>query len=829
MTTLNGSSVPAPSQAQLDRGYGPVSNATDVGSTPANHIESSPLSQSVAQQNGGRFNEDFDASQRGSSIIDDPTQRSDSVLSQGDTLIPSRGGTLKKKASLRKTGSLKRSGSRRSSRAGSVRSLVLQPGAEADEAHSAFFSPVPTTGNPTEILSARFQAWRKVLKDLIAYFREIQGSYEHRAKSILKISNVINNTAAPSVFLQSGGIDDAVQVLRTYHKSSIAEANKSREIESDVILALIGLRNDLNQKIKEIKNLSGDFKNSVDKEMDSTRKAVNGLQDSLGQADVDPAQMTGKQDPYLLKLAVDRQVEKQIDEENYLHQAYLNLEASGRELESIVVGEIQKSYNAYAGILRREADGAYNTVEELRTGPIAMPKDHEWNEFVQNDEHFIDPRLPDIREGLMERKSKYLKSYTPGWYVLTPTHLHEFKSADKAQAPIMSLYLPEQKLGSQSSAGASSNKFMLKGRQTGALHRGHSWVFRCESFETMLAWVSDLKTLTEKSPQERNAFVRQHARSVSGSSQRAASISSDGVMDEEDEEPFSATASSVLASGPKQDASPRRPQAGGRFPSDIQVNTQRGLQAPLSPSSGSSSLGDVQDHNVAAGSALPGSDVGAHYSPAAIYGEDLTSPTHAAQLNQYAMEDHVNPYTARPLSSHNVHQIPDSSVLPEVVGAGLGGAGLGVAGTQIYHQHNGNEAKEAAYNRQQEERAAVEASVVAAPDTFEQQSERHAAREAALYAAPDANLVPIPSDEHIMSGGRSEADLTTSTLNSDAYPEHATVGPQTQDVPNPLETVFRPLVDETTRPTLAAGQNHESVQSISQLHVPGEFPRGNKA
>jgi hypothetical protein len=122
------------------------------------------------------------------------------------------------------------------------------------------------------------------------------------------------------MFLQSGGIDDAVQILRTYHKSAIAEANKSKDIENDVILALVGLRNDLNQKIKEIKNLSGDFKNSVDKEMENTRKAVNSFQDGLGQADVDPGQMTGKQDPYLLKLAVDRQVEKQIDEENYLHQ-----------------------------------------------------------------------------------------------------------------------------------------------------------------------------------------------------------------------------------------------------------------------------------------------------------------------------------------------------------------------------------------------------------------------------------------------------------------------------------------------------------------------------
>lgn len=93
-----------------------------------------------------------------------------------------------------------------------------------------------------------------------------------------------------------------------------------------MILALTGLRSDLQQKIKEIKGLSGDFKNSVDKEMEATRKAVAALQDGLGQSDIDPSQMTGKHDPYLLRLAVDRQVEKQIDEENYLHQVCFNPE-----------------------------------------------------------------------------------------------------------------------------------------------------------------------------------------------------------------------------------------------------------------------------------------------------------------------------------------------------------------------------------------------------------------------------------------------------------------------------------------------------------------------
>lgn len=111
----------------------------------------------------------------------------------------------------------------------------------------------------------------------------------------------------------------------------------------------------------------------------------------------------------------------------------MNLESSGRELESIVIGEIQKAYNAFAGILKREADSAYETVERLRDGPISMAKDHEWESFVSNNDHLVDPRVPvrhvenifypgkdhpaaaEVRSGMLERKSKYLKSYTPGW------------------------------------------------------------------------------------------------------------------------------------------------------------------------------------------------------------------------------------------------------------------------------------------------------------------------------------------------------------------------------------------------------------------------------
>ena len=74
--------------------------------------------------------------------------------------LQSQSGTLKKKASMSRTGSMKRSGSRKSSYAGSVRSLKLgekEKYGETDESNSIFYCPVPTQGNPTELLANRFQ------------------------------------------------------------------------------------------------------------------------------------------------------------------------------------------------------------------------------------------------------------------------------------------------------------------------------------------------------------------------------------------------------------------------------------------------------------------------------------------------------------------------------------------------------------------------------------------------------------------------------------------------------------------------------------------------
>lgn len=140
---------------------------------------------------------------------------------------------------------------------------------------------------------------------------------------------MINNTNAPASLLSDGGLNDANRFLRDFHKQAIVEANKARDIEADVINQLSGLRADLAQKIKEIKSLSGDFKNNVEKEKENTRKCVAALEEALAVVDSDPSAIAGKGDPYVVRLGVERQVERQIDEENYLHRVCQPMASTG--------------------------------------------------------------------------------------------------------------------------------------------------------------------------------------------------------------------------------------------------------------------------------------------------------------------------------------------------------------------------------------------------------------------------------------------------------------------------------------------------------------------
>jgi hypothetical protein len=158
----------------------------------------------------------------------------------------------------------------------------------------------------------------------------------------------------------------------------------------------------------------------------------------------------------------------------------------------------------------------------------------------------------------------------------------------------------------------------------------------------MAAWFDDIKALTEKSGEERNAFVRRHAsvRSVSAGSARSAS--SDGGLEEDEADAIPFSANQSMKDHAIRDQSPprpSRPSPGGRFPSDLMV--QRNLQAPLSPSSRSSS--DVGD-GLATMSGGPSQEIhpmylaqsSAYQSGPAQPAQQYTQPIQQPQPVQYA-------------------------------------------------------------------------------------------------------------------------------------------------------------------------------------------------
>lgn len=498
---------------------------------------------------------------------------------QPDENVPIRQSTLKKNSVKRKS--------------------TVESGAESY--NSFLYSPIPTSSNPTEALVNRFQAWRRLLKDYITYFREVQSTNEAQARNLLALSQTIScQPEASGTFMKSGGILETNALLGDFHKEAYLAAQNARSIESEIITQLTGLRGDLNLKVKEIRALSGDFKNNVEKEKEATRKALAHLQEAIQTLEVDPSNASGKNEPYIVRLHSENQIRNQLAEENYLHKAYLNLEASGRELEGIVVGEIQKAFSAYSQIIKREGQRLVGAADKIEATNTQLPQDQEWVYFVMNDPSIVEPTVPlrsledidypglhhtstaVVREGELERRSKYLKSFTSGWYVLSSTHLHEFKSADRTNdlTPVMSLYLPDCTLGSHSEPTAVSQKFVLKGRQTGGMHTRHSWTFRAETHAKLLEWYGDIKKLIELSGAGRAAFVASH---LPASAEEQPQEFDDATLlanDEADEIPYSASNYSAQPASALD--TPKRPEV-GRFPSDIRLD--RGIQEARRPSS----------------------------------------------------------------------------------------------------------------------------------------------------------------------------------------------------------------------------------------------------
>lgn len=423
--------------------------------------------------------------------------------------------------------------------------------------------------------------------------------------------------------MDSGGVQDIGFALKERAKSQmISTSDNAKKILLHIIPPLEKLRSDLHLKIKEIKGLSGDFKNSVAKEQDHTRRALQALSEALTAASERPTEISPKNDPHLVKLSFERQLRYHLQEENFLHQAHRNIESSGRALEGLVVKIIREAFGQYQELLNVEIASLSNFAAKIGQVGVEFPLNKEWEDFIVKSKEIVDPRKPIrtmkdidypganqvtlIRSGRLERKSKYLKSYSSAFYILTAVgYFHEFKNSNMQDLQV-SLFLPHCHLGGHSNPGDRSHKFVLKGSQSGGLHRyssffsttsnhsGHNWVFRAESHEEMLAWYHDIEQLVQlphMSLSQRQTFIASHAPEDIADRNRQSGSSSPGLdEDEADEVPYSHS-QSIEELAPE---SPARPPPGGSFPSETRLDAAE-MYAGNSPTAS-----DVTQDNIPA-------------------------------------------------------------------------------------------------------------------------------------------------------------------------------------------------------------------------------------
>lgn len=399
---------------------------------------------------------------------------------------------------------------------------------------------------PTEVLATRFEAWHKVVKSLSTYLKE----FAYAQDEVSRLNSRLENTATfPSFqatpnaiaveadkkpssstvsnaetsrdhFMPPGSdsIADVSGILSAFHKAQSSIASRaSQELTTNVIPRLEDIEQDLLAKIKEIRALAPDFNNSVSKHQDTTSKEIKAYSTAIETVATKPAALHPKNDPYLLKGSLDKQINRQVKEENYLLEALINIQASGKELETVIVQEIQRALSTFGKLTGLKAGPLQDLSNKITSGFPTKDPTYEWNHFVTREGTFVPPETKPrdaqavsypgqesnlaskVRSGYLERRSKYLKSYSKAWYVLTPLYLHEFKSPDQSRDPHPALSLPlgDCKISHDKKGSSSdSHRFIINVGQAGS-SKGHNWVFRAESKEQLDGWFNDLTALSQ--------------------------------------------------------------------------------------------------------------------------------------------------------------------------------------------------------------------------------------------------------------------------------------------------------------------------------------------
>lgn len=404
---------------------------------------------------------------------------------------------------------------------------------------------LPQVLNPTGLLAQRCNTWNKLVRVLINYFREVVTVLDDTVRLQDRAARAIDipffdsaNVKAPSpvptpgnfrrdynssfkdnedkMFLDYGNesiADVPITLLNLHRDTARIAANGANLVRNELLPSLDTLRKDLLRHSGDFQNLSPRFKNAdvVPREQQASTSLA---QNYAAAIDSCLAGKTPHADPFVLKVQLQEQLHRQAAAENSLLDAYRHAETLSQEVETATAMKIQDILKEFANVLGGIGDVYVQTAASIVEGFGSKHPLFELNSFfARENKYFFNAEVPErvagaavyrhqytnlaraVRQGELERRTKYLKSFTRSEYVLTPQSLIEYRNGQ----PVLTIDLVGASLDTDHKH-AAGDRFVLQARQTDT-GKVQSWIFRSDNAD---GWIEDIKkVLAHKTPKER--------------------------------------------------------------------------------------------------------------------------------------------------------------------------------------------------------------------------------------------------------------------------------------------------------------------------------------
>jgi len=386
--------------------------------------------------------------------------------------------------------------------------------------------------DPTNLLLTRLDGWRHAVNLLQEYTDGLLSLQKANTHGLEKSKKVVsdaprfdhhseNQTNSDTV--PTSGVAAAFEEIRLSTDHLLNHSMQvEEELKSVVSAQLETLKGDIDKHYKSLKGPGLKAQKEVEKSRTNTHRAVDTLGQHLssfstyGKADV-------KHEPYLAHRLALNALGDQVLKENSNANALASSQANLESLEQHIIQVIQQATTVLKNIMTSYYEDKTGSLSAIATKFSNVSPEHEWQLFSQTNQDQLIPQdaaqrdseliaFPNrdheatvpILEGILELKSgKLVKTYSSGYFVLTPTKfLHKFKSADYLQdpEPEFSLYLPDCVVGYAVQEKAKF-KFTISGKDSQkAITTKHKFSFRAGTSKELAAWHEAIGRVAGASP-----------------------------------------------------------------------------------------------------------------------------------------------------------------------------------------------------------------------------------------------------------------------------------------------------------------------------------------